>query len=83
MARRLLYQGRTPKILMEGTSVLVLSRKAGEQIVIDDRISVTITAIKGDRVKIGITAPPDVQVDRAEVHNKRQEWAEASADANI
>jgi carbon storage regulator len=64
---------------MEGTSVLVLSRKAGEQIVIDDHICITITAIKGDRVKVGITAPPEVQVDRAEVHQKRQDWVEVDA----
>jgi carbon storage regulator len=64
---------------MEGTLVLVLARKAGDQIVIDDRIRITITAIKGDRVKVGITAPPEVLVDRAEIHQKRQEWVEADA----
>jgi len=64
---------------MEETPVLILSRKAGEQIVIDERIFITIAAIKGDRVKIGITAPPEVQVDRAEIHEKRAEWLEADA----
>jgi carbon storage regulator len=59
--------------------MLVLSRKAGDEIVIDGRIRVTITAVKGDRVKVGIAAPPEVTVDRAEVHEKRQEWAEADA----
>jgi carbon storage regulator len=59
--------------------MLVLSRKAGDEIVIDGRIRVTITAIKGDRVKVGVTAPPEVTVDRAEVHEKRREWAEADA----
>jgi sRNA-binding carbon storage regulator CsrA len=42
--------------------MLVLSRKAGDEIVIDGR-----------------AAPPEVTVDRAEVHEKRQEWAEADA----
>jgi carbon storage regulator len=79
----LISNPNTPNILMEGTPVLVLSRKAGEQLVIDDHICITITAIKGDRVKVGIAAPPEVQVDRAEVHKKRQEWAEAGADAIV
>jgi carbon storage regulator len=59
--------------------MLILSRKVGEEIVIDGRIRIAITAVKGDRVRLGIAAPPEVLVDRAEVHEKRQEWAEADA----
>jgi carbon storage regulator len=59
--------------------VLILSRKTGEQTLIDGEIRITIVAIKGDRVKIGVTAPPEVRVDRVEVHQKRQEWAESDA----
>ncbi len=51
--------------------MLVLTRKPGEQIVIDDgQIRITILAVKGDRVRVGITAPPDVRVDREEVHRR-------------
>lgn len=48
--------------------VLVLSRKRKEQIVIDDRIVVTILRIRGQTVRVGIEAPKDVPVHRKEVH---------------
>ncbi len=47
--------------------MLVLSRKLGEKVVIDGDITVTITAIQGDRVRIGIEAPAWVRVLRAEL----------------
>lgn len=56
--------------------MLVLSRKVGDEIVIDGNIRITITSVKGDRVRVGIKAPAEVVVDRAEVHEKRQEWAD-------
>ena len=55
--------------------MLVLSRTVGEEIVIGDDIRITITAVNGDRVRVGITAPPAVTVDRAEIHQRRLEWA--------
>ena len=48
--------------------VLVLSRKVNEQIVIDDRIVVTVLRIRGDTVRLGFEAPKDVAVHRVEVH---------------
>ena len=47
--------------------MLVLSRTVGEQVVIDGRIRVTVTALSDGRVKLGVVAPADVRVDRAEV----------------
>ena len=47
--------------------MLVLQRKVGESIVINDNITVTITKISGDKVKIGIDAPDDVKILRSEV----------------
>ena len=58
--------------------MLVLTRKIGQEIVIDGSIRVTITSVKGDKVRIGITAPPDVRIDREEVHRRLQEFAEPS-----
>jgi carbon storage regulator len=51
--------------------MLVLSRKIGEEIIIADTIHIMVVATKGDKVRIGISAPKDVVVDRQEVHEKR------------
>jgi carbon storage regulator len=55
--------------------MLVLTRKVGETIVIDGGITITVTAVQGDRVRIGVTAPRGVPVDRLEVHQRRAEFA--------
>lgn len=51
--------------------MLVLSRRVGEEIVIDTAIRVTVVAVRGSRVRLGITAPVSVAVDRLEVHERR------------
>lgn len=48
--------------------MLALSRKKTESIVINNDIEVTVLEIKGDQVKIGITAPKSVPVYRKEVY---------------
>jgi carbon storage regulator len=48
--------------------MLVLSRKQGEEITIGNEIIITVLAVRGDRVKIGITAPAEVPVHRKEIH---------------
>ncbi len=55
--------------------MLVLTRRIGEEIIIDNRIRVTIVSIDGGKVRLGISAPPDVRVDRQEVHERRQQFA--------
>ena len=47
--------------------MLVLSRKKGEMIVIDDRITVKVVRIKGRTVGIGIEAPTEVPIRRGEL----------------
>ena len=54
--------------------MLVLSRRVGEEIIIAGNIRITVASIKGDKVRIGITAPPDVRIDREEVHNRLREF---------
>ena len=48
--------------------MLALSRKQNEAIVINNNIEVTVLEVKGDQVKIGITAPKEVPVYRKEVY---------------
>ena len=59
--------------------MLVLSRRLGEEIIIAGNIRITVSAIKGDKVRIGISAPADVRVDREEIHNRIREFAEPDA----
>ena len=54
--------------------MLILTRRVGEEIVIDGNIRVIVTAVKGDKVRLGIIAPPSVPVDRKEVHERRAEF---------
>lgn len=50
--------------------MLVLTRKAGERIHIGAGIVLTVVRVQGDRVRLGITAPPDVVIHREEVRNR-------------
>ena len=44
--------------------MLVLSRKVGESVVVGDGVILTVLRSAGGRVRLGVTAPPDVAVDR-------------------
>ncbi|MBN1958820.1 MAG: carbon storage regulator CsrA [Desulfuromonadales bacterium] len=59
--------------------MLVLTRKAGEGIIIGDDIKITIVELKGGGVRIGIDAPREMKVHRQEVFDKiKQENKEAT-----
>ena len=47
--------------------MLVLSRRVGERLIIGDNIVITVIDVRSDGVRIGIDAPRDVRVNRAEV----------------
>jgi carbon storage regulator len=51
--------------------MLVLTRRIGESIVIGNEVRVTVVSVKGDKVRLGVTAPEDVRVDRQEIHERR------------
>lgn len=53
--------------------MLVLTRKSGESITIGDDIRVYIQEVRGNQVKIGIQAPPNVAVHREEIYLRIQE----------
>ena len=58
--------------------MLALSRKKNEAIIVNNNVEITILEVKGDQVKIGITAPKEVPVYRKEVYLQIQnENAEA------
>jgi len=48
-------------------SMLVLSRKKNESVVINDDITIVVVEIRGDKVRLGIEAPKEVSVHRKEV----------------
>jgi carbon storage regulator len=52
--------------------VLVLSRRAGESVVIGDDIVVTVLDVRGDVIRLGIRAPRSIQVHREEVYRELQ-----------
>jgi len=47
--------------------MLVLTRKLGETVLINDNISVTVLGIQGGQIKLGFTAPKDVTINREEI----------------
>ncbi|MDE6951451.1 MAG: carbon storage regulator CsrA [Lachnospiraceae bacterium] len=53
--------------------MLALSRKKNEALVVNNNIEITILDIRGDQVKIGISAPKEVPVYRKEVYMQIQE----------
>jgi len=52
--------------------MLVLTRKMGEEIVIaDGAIVVTVVEIRGDKLRLGITADRSINIDRREIYNEK------------
>lgn len=63
--------------------MLILSRKIGQSIMIGEDVEVTITAVNHGQVKVGISAPKHVSVDREEVrYRKSSEDANGSVSQN-
>ena len=60
--------------------MLALSRKKNEALIINNNIEITILEIKGEQVKVGITAPKEVPIYRKEVYVQIQDENKASMD---
>ncbi|MFI5932667.1 carbon storage regulator CsrA [Actinoplanes sp. NPDC051494] len=62
--------------------MLVLTRRAGESVMIGDDIVITVLEARGDVIRIGIQAPRDVQVHREEVYRELQDANREAASPN-
>ena len=63
--------------------MLVLTRKLGESIAIDDHIKIVVVQIKGKQVRLGIQAPKETKIHREEVYTAIQEQNKESAKTNV
>lgn len=63
--------------------MLVLTRKTGEAIQIGEDIEITVISIAGDQVKIGISAPENVDIHRKEIYLSIQEENNKAAEASL
>jgi carbon storage regulator len=60
--------------------MIVVSRKIGEAIIIGDKIHISLVAILGEEVRLGIVVPAEVSVDRLEIHDNRNPLPNAEAE---
>jgi len=50
--------------------MLILTRKAGEAIIINSDVKVTVLSVEGNQIRLGINAPKEIAVHREEIHNR-------------
>jgi carbon storage regulator len=62
--------------------MLILTRRVGETLMIGDSVTVTVLGVKGNQVRIGITAPRDVSVHREEIFQRINPESEGAAIAD-
>lgn len=63
--------------------MLVLTRKLGESIAIDDHIKIVVVQIKGKQVRLGIKAPKETKIHREEVYQAIQRQNTMASQANL
>ena len=63
--------------------MLVLTRKLGESIAIDDHIKIIVVQIKGKQVRLGIKAPQETKIHREEVYQAIQDQNTAASHSSL
>ena len=53
--------------------MLILTRRVGETLMIGDNVTVTVLRVKGNQVRLGVSAPKDVSVHREEIFQRIQQ----------
>jgi carbon storage regulator len=71
------------RFVSRGIRMLVLTRKKNESIVIGDDVKITIVDVRGDQVKLGITAPKNVSVHREEIYLEIQKENQLAANSAV
>jgi carbon storage regulator len=66
----------------KGLDMLILTRRIGEKLIIGENVTVTLLALRGNQIRVGIDAPPEVKVHREEIYQKIQAERKASVSSD-